>query len=175
METADTPNGSIPLLRDTRPRAPQALHRRRQTVVRRQRHRFPEDAHVLNAISTPMHLCTWMLDRASARHLVPLLVALVTVGGDFDFVRAGKIPGLAGGRTNTGGRKPDGTDGWSARMMWRTSPSAAFFSVPSSVEARRSGRPHGMRPLPSTNSSSRLSPYPIDRAVGRSKSWYGIH
>ncbi len=38
---------------------------------------------------------------------------------DFDFVKGGKLPGLAGGAANTGGRKPVGTDGWSARMMWR--------------------------------------------------------
>jgi len=36
----------------------------------------------------------------------------------FDFVKGGKLPGLAGGAANTGGRKPTGTDGWSARMMW---------------------------------------------------------
>ena len=40
--------------------------------------------------------------------------------GDFDFVRGGKLPGLIGGTGNTGGSVPDGTDGWSARMMWRT-------------------------------------------------------
>ena len=38
----------------------------------------------------------------------------------FDFVRGGKLPGLIGGEGNTGGGIPDGTDGWSARMMWRT-------------------------------------------------------
>jgi len=38
---------------------------------------------------------------------------------DFDFVKGGKLPGLAGGAANAGGRKPTGTDGWSARMMWR--------------------------------------------------------
>lgn len=38
----------------------------------------------------------------------------------FDFVRGGKLPGLCGGACNTGGNAPDGTDGWSARMMWRT-------------------------------------------------------
>ncbi len=37
----------------------------------------------------------------------------------FDFVKGVKIPGLVGGEANTGGNKPDGTDGWSARMMWR--------------------------------------------------------
>jgi hypothetical protein len=38
---------------------------------------------------------------------------------DFDFVKGGKLPGLAGGTANTGGVKPTGSDGWSARMMWR--------------------------------------------------------
>ncbi len=38
----------------------------------------------------------------------------------FDFVRGGKLPGLIGGAGNTGGGVPTGTDGWSARMMWRT-------------------------------------------------------
>jgi hypothetical protein len=37
----------------------------------------------------------------------------------FDFVKGGKLPGLAGGKGNTGGHKPSGTDGWSARVMWR--------------------------------------------------------
>lgn len=38
---------------------------------------------------------------------------------DFDFVKGGKLPGLAGGTANAGGVKPNGYDGWSARMMWR--------------------------------------------------------
>lgn len=35
----------------------------------------------------------------------------------FDFRRGGKLPGLSGGRGNTGGHRPTG-DGWSARYMW---------------------------------------------------------
>jgi len=35
----------------------------------------------------------------------------------FDFRRGGKLPGLGGGKANTGGDKPVG-DGWSARYMW---------------------------------------------------------
>jgi hypothetical protein len=35
----------------------------------------------------------------------------------FDFRRGGKLPGLGGGKANTGGEKPTG-DGWSARYMW---------------------------------------------------------
>ena len=41
-------------------------------------------------------------------------------GEDFDFVRGGKLPGFSGGTANTGGNVPDGTDGWSARLHWRT-------------------------------------------------------
>ena len=37
---------------------------------------------------------------------------------NFDFVKGGKLPGLAGGKANTGGKKPNGYDGWSARMMF---------------------------------------------------------
>ena len=35
----------------------------------------------------------------------------------FDFRRGGKLPGLGGGKANTGGERPTG-DGWSARYMW---------------------------------------------------------
>lgn len=35
----------------------------------------------------------------------------------FDFRLGGKLPGLGGGKANTGGDKPTG-DGWSARYMW---------------------------------------------------------
>ncbi|MFK7895252.1 MAG: polysaccharide lyase [Myxococcota bacterium] len=44
----------------------------------------------------------------------------IRFGADFDFVLGGKLPGLAGGAGNTGGNTPNGTDGWSARMMWVT-------------------------------------------------------
>jgi len=43
----------------------------------------------------------------------------VRFADDFDFVKGGKLPGLAGGEHNSGGLVPDGTDGWSARIMWR--------------------------------------------------------
>ncbi|MDD5290787.1 MAG: hypothetical protein PHZ04_01595 [Patescibacteria group bacterium] len=37
----------------------------------------------------------------------------------FEFVKGGKLPGLVGGEANTGGQKPNGKDGWSARIMWQ--------------------------------------------------------
>lgn len=39
---------------------------------------------------------------------------------DFDFVKGGKLPGLYGGSEISGGRIPDGTNGFSTRLMWRT-------------------------------------------------------
>ena len=39
---------------------------------------------------------------------------------DFDFVKGGKLPGLCGGPENvSGGRRADGSNGFSARIMWR--------------------------------------------------------
>jgi len=38
---------------------------------------------------------------------------------NFDFVKGGKLPGLFGGEGASGGAKPDGTDGFSTRFMWR--------------------------------------------------------
>ncbi len=38
---------------------------------------------------------------------------------NFDFVKGGKLPGLFGGAGASGGNIPDGTDGFSTRLMWR--------------------------------------------------------
>jgi len=49
----------------------------------------------------------------------------VRFDADFDFVKGGKLPGLSGGTSDTGGTKPNGTDGWSGRMMWRDADGSA--------------------------------------------------
>ena len=44
----------------------------------------------------------------------------VRFGADFDWVKGGKLPGLCGGPDNvSGGRPATGTNGFSARLMWR--------------------------------------------------------
>jgi len=43
----------------------------------------------------------------------------VKFGDDFQWVKGGKLPGLCGGRCNTGCVSVSGEDGWSARIMWR--------------------------------------------------------
>jgi len=45
----------------------------------------------------------------------------------FDFVKGGKLPGLAGGTGNTGGLVPDGYDGWSVRFMFKESGSICAY------------------------------------------------
>nr|WP_157593999.1 heparin lyase I family protein [Rubripirellula obstinata] len=50
----------------------------------------------------------------------------VRFANDFDFVKGGKLPGLAGGSATTGKRRPTG-DGWSARFMWRRGGDAVLY------------------------------------------------
>lgn len=45
----------------------------------------------------------------------------------FQPVKGGKLPGLSGGARNAGGNKPDGSDGWSARIMWRRGAAAVQY------------------------------------------------
>lgn len=42
----------------------------------------------------------------------------VKFADNFDFVKGGKLPGLYGGAGNTGGKVPNGEDGFSTRYMW---------------------------------------------------------
>jgi parallel beta-helix repeat protein len=44
----------------------------------------------------------------------------VKFGDGFDFVRGGKLPGLAGGSAPSGSAPADGIRGWTGRLMWRT-------------------------------------------------------
>jgi nitrous oxidase accessory protein NosD len=44
----------------------------------------------------------------------------VRFGPGFDFVRGGKLPGLAGGTAPTGSTQATGFNGWAGRLMWRT-------------------------------------------------------
>jgi hypothetical protein len=42
----------------------------------------------------------------------------VKFGAGFDWKKGGKLPGLCGGKCNTGCVDVSGSDGWSARLMW---------------------------------------------------------
>lgn len=43
----------------------------------------------------------------------------VRFSDNFEFVKGGKLPGLFGGTETSGGDIPDGTNGFSTRLMWR--------------------------------------------------------
>lgn len=52
----------------------------------------------------------------------------------FEPARGGKLPGLCGGACNGGGKIPNGTDGFSARYMWRPAMGGqAYAYLPTSV------------------------------------------
>lgn len=54
------------------------------------------------------------------RHEAAELSYMLRFSKDFDFVKGGKLPGLCGGPDNvSGGRPATGTNGFSARLMWR--------------------------------------------------------
>ena len=50
----------------------------------------------------------------------------VKFGESFDFVKGGKLPGLAGGEATAGNKRPTG-DGWTARYMWRAGGDAVLY------------------------------------------------
>jgi hypothetical protein len=58
----------------------------------------------------------------------------VRFGDGFEFVKGGKLPGLVGGSSPTG--CVEDTDGFSARMMWRTDGAAVqYMYFPEKIEA----------------------------------------
>lgn len=59
----------------------------------------------------------------------------VKFAAGFDFVRGGKLPGLAGGSAPSGSAPADGVRGWTGRLMWRT----AFRGETGQPEQRTSG------------------------------------
>lgn len=49
---------------------------------------------------------------------------------NFQFAKQGKLPGLGGGKSNTGGNLPTGYDGWSVRNIWTGGALASYLYVP---------------------------------------------
>ncbi len=54
----------------------------------------------------------------------------------FGPVKGGKLPGLYGGNTSvaSGGRDPDGTNGWTARLMWRKDNNGEVYAYLASTD-----------------------------------------
>ncbi|MBL8351851.1 MAG: hypothetical protein JNL87_16250 [Burkholderiaceae bacterium] len=65
---------------------------------------------------------------------------------DFDPALGGKLPGLCGGTCNSGGKPPNGTDGFSVRYMWTGNFAASVYAyLPTTVKY---GTPIGSRRIP---------------------------
>ena len=71
---------------------------------------------------------------ALARHDALYLAFDVYFPEGFVFVKEGKLPGLCGGACNSGGRKPDGRDGWSSRVIWRGDRAAQYLYWPGQTD-----------------------------------------
>lgn len=68
----------------------------------------------------------WRSNLGTARDTLMLRYRIYFPEG-FEWVKGGKLPGLCGSQCNTGGNPPTGTDGWSARIMWRTAGSLVLY------------------------------------------------
>lgn len=63
------------------------------------------------------------------------LVYKIRFAPAFDFVRGGKLPGLFGGAGNSGGKIPNGSDGFSTRYMWLSGGRGQLYAyLPTSVQ-----------------------------------------
>ena len=71
---------------------------------------------------------------ALARHDALYLAFDVYFPDGFVFVKEGKLSGLCGGACNSGGRKADGRDGWSSRVIWRHNGAAQYLYWPGQAD-----------------------------------------
>jgi hypothetical protein len=82
-----------------------------------------DNEHVIKVILTkgktgPFTGCNWKIPFPEQVESAALSYKVFFQDG-FDFVKGGKLPGLAGGTGNTGGLVPNGYDGWSVRFMFK--------------------------------------------------------
>ena len=72
-------------------------------------------------------------NKVSMNHL--RLRYFLRFSNDFEFVKGGKLPGFYGGIGNSGGKIPDGSDGFSSRLMWRKNGEGEVYAyLPSSKD-----------------------------------------
>jgi hypothetical protein len=92
----------------------------------------------------------------------------------FDFVKGGKLPGLYGGKGNSGGEIPDGTDGFSTRYMWRADGAGEVYAYLPSSEERGTSLGRGCWSFPPgewTTIRQRVQLNTTDESDGRISVW----
>ncbi len=76
----------------------------------------------------PLGGCQFLADLNLAPQDALRLSYYVRFSDDFDFVKGGKLPGLFGGDSQSGGDDPDGTNGFSTRFMWRKNGAGELYA-----------------------------------------------
>ena len=90
----------------------------RVSLVDRERKSFLHVAFAVGEVGPEKNGAGWRYP--FGKHEAAELSYTVRFSRDFDWVKGGKLPGLSGGPENVSGGKPaNGTNGFSARLMWR--------------------------------------------------------
>lgn len=76
----------------------------------------------------PLGGCQFLADLNLAPQDALRLSYYVRFSDDFDFVKGGKLPGLFGGDSQSGGDEADGTNGFSTRFMWRKNGAGELYA-----------------------------------------------
>lgn len=83
---------------------------------------------VARKYKAPLGGCQFLADLNLAPRDTLRLSYYVRFSENFDYRRGGKLPGLFGGDSNSGGNTPDGTDGFSTRFMWRKNGAGELYA-----------------------------------------------
>ncbi|MBD2119897.1 MULTISPECIES: polysaccharide lyase [Trichocoleus] len=90
---------------------------------------------VARKYKAPLGGCQFLADLNLQPRDTLRLSYYVRFSENFDYIRGGKLPGLFGGDSNSGGDTPDGTDGFSTRFMWRKNGAGELYAyLPTSDE-----------------------------------------
>ena len=86
------------------------------------KHRSLKVTYPKNKFGTADSGAQWLMPFENNKQYTDLVCTYyIKFGEDFDWRRGGKLPGLTGGKsTATGGTRANGSNGWSARIMWRS-------------------------------------------------------
>ena len=88
----------------------------------------------MNRLGLPRGGANFLLAFPDSGYRCVMLQYRVRFPAGFDFVKGGKLPGLYGGGANSGGRIPNGRDGFSIRFLWKEGGVGAVYAyLPNSV------------------------------------------
>lgn len=83
---------------------------------------------VARKYKAPLGGCQFLADLNLKPRDTLRLSYYVRFSENFDYRKGGKLPGLFGGDSNSGGDTPNGTDGFSTRFMWRKNGAGELYA-----------------------------------------------